>query len=140
MAMVDGQSISHDHQPSAMTEINYGYSVIQRQDPHPPQGVRLAGARSVDHGDRGHREADRRAAGGSDSVADLEEQMDRAAVAARGQEIARAVRDPDAQASDRHLRADAADGGRADEARSAGRRRRRDQSLWKGTQITAENA
>jgi ribosomal protein S10 len=45
----------------------------------------------------------------------------------------RAVRDPHAQAADRHLRADAADGGRADEARSAGRCGRRDQGVWEGT-------
>ena len=53
----------------------------------------------------------------------------RAALAARRQEVARAVRDPHAQAPARHPRADPADAGRADEARPLGRRRRRDQDL-----------
>ena len=51
----------------------------------------------------------------------------RAPRTARRQEVARAVRDPHAQAPARHPRADAADPRRADEARSLGRRRRRDQ-------------
>ena len=72
---------------------------------------------------------------GPGAAADREEQVDGAAVAARRQEVARAVRDPHAQAADRHLRADAADGRRADEARSAGRRGRRDQGVWEGTQV-----
>ena len=63
----------------------------------------------------------------------VEEQVDGAALAARRQEVARAVRDPHAQAADRHLRADAADGGRADEARSAGGCGRRDQGVRQGT-------
>ena len=50
-------------------------------------------------------------------------------VAARRQEVARAVRDPHPQAPARHPRADAADARRADEARPLGRRRRRDQDL-----------
>src|SRR5581483_10464635 len=41
----------------------------------------------------------------------------------------------DAQAAHRHLRADAANGGRADEARPARRRRRRDQGVREGTQV-----
>ena len=75
---------------------------------------------------------------GPGAAADGEEQVDGAAVAARRQEVARAVRDPDAQAADRHLRADAADGRRADEARPAGRRRRRDQGVREGTQVRLE--
>ena len=112
--------------------------IIQRQDSHPPQGVRLPRARSVDERDRRHGQAHRRAAGGADSAADGEEQVDGAALAARRQEVARAVRDPHAQAADRHLRADAADGGRADEARSAGRRGRGDQGVRQGTQVGAQ--
>src|SRR5204863_4146963 len=54
------------------------------------------------------------------------------------QEIARAVRDPHAQAADRYLRADPANRGRADEARSPGRRRRRDQGVWQRTQVGTE--
>ena len=112
----------------------YG-DTIQRKNPHPPEGVRLPRARSVDDGNRGHGQAHGRAAGRSGAAADREEQVDRAAVAARRQEVARAVRDPHAQAADRHLRADAADGRRADEARSAGRRGRRDQGVREGTQV-----
>ena len=50
-----------------------------------------------------------------------------AARTARRQEVARAVRDPHAQAPARHPRAHAADPRRADEARPVRRRRRRDQ-------------
>ena len=78
-----------------------------------------------------------RAAGRADPAADREEQVDGAAIAARRQEVARAVRDSDAQAPDRHLRADAADRRRADEARPAGGRRRRDQGVREGTQVAA---
>ena len=59
--------------------------------------------------------------------------LDGAAVAARGQEVARAVRDPDAQAPHRHLRADAPNRRRPDEAGSAGRRGRGDQGVREGT-------
>ena len=85
------------------------------------KAYRLARARPVDERDRRDGAPDRRAAGGADPAADREEQVDRPPVAPRGQEVARAVRDPDAQAADRHLRADAADRRRADEARPAGR-------------------
>ena len=50
-------------------------------------------------------------------------------LAAHRQEGARAVRDPHPQAAARHRRSDAADRGRADEARPRRRRRRRDQAL-----------
>ena len=53
----------------------------------------------------------------------------RAPVAPRRQEVARAVRDPHAQAAARHPRAHAADPGRPDEAGPVGGRRRRDQDL-----------
>ena len=53
--------------------------------------------------------------------------LHRAPRPARRQEVARAVRDPHAQAPARHPRADAADPRRADEARPVGGRRRRDQ-------------
>ena len=49
-------------------------------------------------------------------------------LAAHRQEVARAVRDPHPQAPARHRRPDAADRGRADEARPRRRRRRRDQA------------
>ena len=41
---------------------------------------------------------------------------------------------------DRHLRTDAADGRRADEARPAGGRRRRDQGVRQGTQVSVPSA
>ena len=68
-----------------------------------------------------------------------------AARAAHRQEVARAVRDPHAQAADRHPRSDAPDGGRADEARARGRRRRGDQALshgrpWSSTRPAASRA
>ena len=63
----------------------------------------------------------------SDSAARQDAAVDGAAVAARRQEDARAVRAEDAQARDRHSRFAPADDGRADEAGSAGRRGRRDQ-------------
>ena len=47
----------------------------------------------------------------------------------QGQGFARALRDPHAQAADRHPPADAEDGRLADAARPAGRRRHRDQAL-----------
>ena len=62
-------------------------------------------------------------------AADQDQQVTRAALAARRQEVARAVRDPHAQAPARHPRADAADPRRPDEAGPVGRRRRRDQDL-----------
>ena len=66
---------------------------------------------------------------------DRHEQVDRVAFAARRQEVPGAVRDSDPQAADRHLRADAADRGCADEARSAGGRRRRDQGVRQGARL-----
>src|SRR5690554_7175221 len=59
--------------------------------------------RPVDRRDRGDGEADGCAARGADSAADFEEQVDGAALAARRQAVARAVRDPHAHAADRHL-------------------------------------
>src|SRR6185312_947860 len=73
--------------------------------------------------------ADRRQRRRPGSAADQDQQVHRAPLAARRQEVARAVRDPDAQAAARHPRADAADAGRAHEARPVGGRRRRDQDL-----------
>ena len=84
---------------SSLTRIRYG-NCIQRQDSHPPEGVRQPGAGSVDDGNRGHGAAHRRQAGRPDSVPDREEQVDGAALAARRQEVARAVRASHAQAAD----------------------------------------
>ena len=81
-----------------------------RQDSNSFEGLRRARARSEHGRDRRNGQAHRRAPGGPDSAADRDQQVDGAAVAARRQEVARAVRSPDAQAPDRHLRADAADG------------------------------
>ena len=70
---------------------------------------------------------------GTDSATDGEEQVLRAALPARGQEVARAVRDPHPQAPARHSGADAADGGRADEAGASRGCGRRDQGFRQGT-------
>ena len=99
------------------------------QDPHPPQGVRSPAPRPVGERDRRDREAHRRAVAGPIPLPTKINKYTRAALAARRQEVARAVRDPHAQAPARHPRADAADARRADEARPVGRRRRRDQVL-----------
>ncbi len=104
----------------------------QREDPHPAQGLRLPHPGPVDERDRGDRAAHGRARGRPDPAADPQEPLDRQPIAARRQEEPRAVRDPHAQAPARHLRAHAADRGRADEAGPAGRRGRRDQGLRQG--------
>src|SRR5437660_6621019 len=92
----------------------------KRKNSHPAEGIRLSRAGSVHNGNRRYGEAYRRSNRWSDSIADDEKQIHRAAFAARGQEVARAVRDPHAQASAGHSRSNAADCGRADEARSSG--------------------
>ena len=71
---------------------------------------------------------DRRAGVGADSAADQAAAVDGAAQPAHRQEEPRAVRAEDAQAADRHSRLPFADGRRADQARSAGGRGRRNQS------------
>ena len=69
---------------------------------------------------------------GPDPAAHREEPLDGRSLAPRGQEEPRAVRDPHPQAAARHLRAHAADGGRADEAGPARGRGRRDQGVRQG--------
>ena len=88
-------------------------------------------SRSIGHGDCRYRQADRRARCGTDSAADRHQQIHGSALAACGQEVARAVRNSHAQEAARHSRADAADGGRVDEARSAGRCGCRNQGVRK---------
>jgi len=68
-----------------------------------------------------------------------EEQVLCVAVAARGQEVAGAIRDSHPQASARHSGADATDGGRADEAGSAGGCGRGDQGVREGSQVAISN-
>src|SRR5262249_19605397 len=63
----------------------------------------------------------------------------RAALAAHRQEVARAVRDPYAQAPARHPRADAANAGRVDEAGPVRGRGRRDQDLRVAMKIEVKN-
>ena len=109
---------------SSNEEADHG---CDHQDPHSPQGVRSPAARQVGQRHRRDGEAHRRARGGPDPAADAHRALHGAPRTARRQEVARAVRDPHAQAPARHPRADAADARRADEARSVGRRRRRDQ-------------
>ena len=86
--------------------------------------------RFVDPRDRGHGTSNGCACRGSDSAADPDIQkftVNRSP--ARRQEVARAVRDPDAQEAARHLRADRSDRRRAHEARAARRCGRGDQGL-----------
>src|SRR5690606_23159088 len=66
---------------------DYGHTLF-REDPYPPEGVRLPRARPVDDRDRRHGEAHRRAPGRAGAAADREEQVDGAALAARRQEVA----------------------------------------------------
>src|SRR5262249_29796402 len=65
----------------------------------------------------------------SDPAADQDREVHGQPLAARRQEEPRAVRNANPQAPARHRRSDATDGRCADEARSRGRRRRRDQAL-----------
>ena len=99
------------------------------QDPHPPQGVRPPAARQVGQRHRRDGEAHGRARGGPHPAAHAHRALHRAARTARRQEVARAVRDPHAQAPARHPRPDPADPRRPHEARPVGGRRRRDQEL-----------
>src|SRR5207248_3848662 len=99
------------------------------ENPDPAQGLRLQAPRPVGRGDRRDGQAHRRQGGGPHPAADADQQVHGAPLAPRGQEVARAVRDPDPQAAPRHPRTDAADARRADETRPVRRRGRRDQEL-----------
>src|SRR3954463_13133540 len=98
------------------------------KNPDPSQGLRSRSDRSGVGGHRADGGEDGSAGLGPDSATDEDAAVDGAPLAARRQEVARAVRAQDAQARDRHSRFARADGGRADEARSAGWRGRRNQS------------
>ena len=89
----------------------------------------------VDAGDRLHGQAHRRDQSAVRSRCRRASRRSRQPFAAHRQEVARAVRDPHAQARARHRRSDAADRGRADEARPRRRRGRRDQALSGGLDL-----
>ncbi len=72
---------------------------------------------------------DGRAGAGADPAAHPEVHLHGSALAARGQEVPRAVRDADPQAADRDRELDAADDGIPEEAVPPGQRGRRDQGL-----------
>src|SRR5581483_2962888 len=93
------------------------------------EGLRSPYLGPIDGRYRRYGQAYRRDCRGTDSAAYFEESLYGFAVAACGQEIARAVRDSYAQAAARYSRADARYGGCADEARSSGRRGRGDQGV-----------
>ena len=78
-----------------------------KQDPHPPEGVRHVRDRVGGEGDRRDRHAHRRERVGPGAAADREERVLRDPLAVQGQGLARALRDPHAQAADRHPPADA---------------------------------
>ena len=93
------------------------------QDPHPPQGLRLVGHRDGCEGDRRDGDANRRDRVGARAAAHGEERLRGDQVAVQGQGLPGALRDPDAQAPDRHPPAHAQDGRLAPAARPPSRRR-----------------
>src|SRR5450755_83232 len=112
-----------------------GHDATERRDnerpeyPDPAQGVRSPHPRCVDARDREHGQAHRRAGPWTDPAADAYREIHGEPLAVYRQEEPRTVRDAHAQASLGHRRSDAADGGRADEARPRRRCRRRDQAV-----------
>src|SRR4029079_12576922 len=82
---------------------------------NPASQLRSRDTGSLGRRDREDGEADRSPDRGSRAAADAEVRVHGAAFAARGQEVARAVRDAGAQAPDRHLGLDPADDRRLDE-------------------------
>src|SRR2546426_807268 len=109
----------------------YGDLGRRPEDPHPPEGLRPSAARSVGQGDRGDGAPDRRPRLRAGVAADGHQPLDGPTEPARGQDIARAVRDAHPQAAPRHRRSHPPDRGLADEARPARRCRRRDQTLMR---------
>src|SRR5690606_14021566 len=105
-----------------------GRNSRERQDENQAEGVRLSAPGPVGAGDRRGRAPDGRSARRPDPAADAHRAVHREPLAARRQEVARALRDPHAQAVARHPRSDPADHRRARQARSVGRRRCRDQT------------
>ena len=73
-----------------------------KQDPHPAQGLRPHGDRDGGQGDRRDRRAHGRDRVRSRAAAHREERLLRDARPLQGQGLARALRDPHAQAADRH--------------------------------------
>src|ERR1051326_7245052 len=102
------------------------------EHPYPVEGVRPPHSRRLDARDRGDPQAHRRAGARAHPGADQDREIPRQPLAAHRQEEPRAVRDAHPQAPARYRRSDPADRRRADEARSRGRRRRRDQALTDG--------
>src|ERR1700758_5351220 len=96
---------------------------------HSSQGVRPSNPRYVDPRDREHGKAYRCTGSRTHSAADAHREVYREPFAARRQEKPRAIRDAHAQASSRYRRSNAADRGRAHEARLRCRCGRRDQAL-----------
>src|SRR5712691_12861661 len=94
---ITNQIANHESQ---ITNCRITNGDVFRQDPDPPQGVRLADSRPVDRRDRRDGQADGCPAGWADPSPDGDQQVDGASVAARGQEVARAVRDSNPQAAD----------------------------------------
>src|SRR3989454_180750 len=109
----------------------YGDLGRRSEDPHPPEGLRPSAARSVGQGDRGDGAPDRRPRLRAGVAADDHQPLDGPTEPARGQDLARAVRDAHPQAAPRHRRSHPPDRGLADEARPARRCRRRDQTLMR---------
>ena len=87
--------------------------------------------------DRRHRQAHGARVAGPIPLPTVNNRWTVNSLAPRGQEVARAVRDPHPQAAPRHLRAHPADGGRAHEAGPARGRGRRDQGVREGARQVA---
>src|SRR3954469_21577399 len=99
------------------------------QNSNPPQGLRRVGHRDGCEGDRGDCHAHRRDGLGSRAAADGERPRHGRPLALQGQGLPGALRDPHAQAADRHPPADAEDGRLAPAPRPSPRgRRHRDQA------------
>src|SRR6476619_5495150 len=108
------------------------------EDPDSAQGVRSSSDRPFGQRDRRDGQADRRAGARPDPAADQARALHHPDVAARRQGRARPVRDPHAQARAGHRRSERQDRGRADEARTRGRRRRADQADLRPATMTAK--
>src|SRR3989454_31059 len=91
--------------------VGYGDLGRRSEDPHPPEGLRPSAARSVGQGDRGDGAPDRRPRLRAGVAADDHKPLDGPTEPARGQDLARAVRDAHPQAAPRHRRSHPPDRG-----------------------------
>ena len=117
------------HEPSMWPRLKYIKESGHGKNQNPPQVVRPPAAGPVGQGHRGQGQADGRPHLGPHPAADPHPPLLRPALAARRQEVARALRDARPQAADRHQRVQQRDDRGAPEAGPPGRDRRRDPGL-----------